>query len=167
MDPRAFEEIARQELAHVPPRFARRIENVAILIEDTPAAEVLREEGLGAGEVLLGLYRGVPAAERGSFYSGVLPDTITLYREPLLEEAAALLAERRAGDFASAVRLAVRETIWHELGHHFGLSEAAVEAREVAGTNRFGEGGGATRSRRDRAGLRARVKRLFSVIMGA
>ena len=137
MDVRAFETIAREEVLRVPPRFAHRVENVVILIEDVPSAAVCREEGLGEGETLLGLYHGVPAIDRGVGYSGVLPDTITLYRLPLLEEAEALAQEGWAQDQRSAVRLAIRETLWHELGHHFGLSEEAVEARESAGTNRF------------------------------
>ena len=140
MDPQAFEAMARQELARVPPRFARRVRNVAILIEDAPSPEVCLAEGLGEGETLLGLYHGVPANERGIGYSGILPDTITLYRLPLLEEADTLLREKRSRDIESAARLALRETLWHELGHHFGLSEGAVEAREVAGTNKFPRG---------------------------
>jgi len=140
MDPRAFEKIALEELGRIPPRFARRVYNLAILIEETPSPGVCREEGLGEGDTLLGLYHGIPANERGTGYSGILPDTITLYRLPLLEEAEALFDEKRASDLESAARLAIRETLWHELGHHFGLSEGAVEAREVAGTNEFPQG---------------------------
>jgi predicted Zn-dependent protease with MMP-like domain len=135
MDARAFETMAREELERIPPRFARRMRNVAILIDDAPSPAVCKEEGLGEGETLLGLYRGVPATERGEGYSGILPDTITLYRLPILEEAEALFEEKRAADMGSAARLAIRETLWHELGHHFGLSEDGVAEREVAGTN--------------------------------
>lgn len=137
MDAKTFERLVAEESRKIPARFARRIENVALLIEDEPSAGVLREEGLGSDETLLGLYRGVPANDRGEFYSGVLPDTITLYRLPLLDEARALLDERRAPTFEEAVRLAIRETLWHEVGHYFGLSEPAVHEREEAGTNRF------------------------------
>ncbi len=137
MDGEAFEAIAREELQHVPPRFARRIRNVAVLIEDEPSPQVCKEEGLDPEETLLGLYRGVPATGRGEGYSGVIPDTITLYRLPLLEEAQALVEEGRAREMHEGVRLAIRETLWHELGHHFGLGEEAVHAREQAQTNHF------------------------------
>lgn len=129
--------MAREEIAHVPARFARRVENLAVLVEDEPSRQTLREEGIPEGETLLGLYRGVPATSRGDFYSGVLPDTITLFRLPLLQEADALLEDRRAEDFEAAVRLAIRETLWHELGHHFGLDDDAIHRREDDGTNDY------------------------------
>ncbi len=132
-----FEAIAAEEWGCIPERFSRKIENVALLIEDEPDAATRAEEGLGADETLLGLYHGIPASARGDFYSGVLPDTITLYYYPLLEEAEALLEERRTPSFEEAVRLAVRETLWHEVGHYFGMDERAVEAREDDGTNEF------------------------------
>ncbi|MDO8408176.1 MAG: metallopeptidase family protein [bacterium] len=137
MERRLFERLAREEIERVPPRFARRVANLAILIEEEPSPETCRQEGLAFGETLLGLYHGVPATERGEGYSGVLPDTVTLYRGPLLEEAEALRAADRALDGESAIRLAIRETLWHELGHHFGLAEDSVRDREDEGTNEF------------------------------
>lgn len=137
MNAEAFERLAAEELDAVPESFARRVENLAVLIEDEPSLEALHEENVPEGETLLGLYRGVPAPARGDFYNGVLPDTITLYRLPLLEEAEELLREGRAPDIGAAVRLAVRETLWHELGHHFGLDEDVVHRREEEGTNEF------------------------------
>lgn len=137
MKAEAFERIAAEEFAQVPAHFKARIQNVALLIEDEPSVETRAAEGLKDDETLLGLYHGIPANARGDFYSGVLPDTITLYRAPLLEEAALLREEGRAQDEEESVRLAVRETLWHELGHYFGLPEEAVHAREEAGTNRY------------------------------
>jgi len=134
-----FERIVGEEFRKIPARFARRIENVALLLEDAPSEAVRREESLAPQETLLGLYRGVPANERGDFYSGVLPDTITLYRVPLLEEAKELLRTGRAQTEPEAVRLAVHETLWHEIGHYFGLAEQEVREREEAGTNRYTE----------------------------
>lgn len=137
MDQEFFEQIAREELARIPLRFAKRIHNVALLIEDEPNEEVRKLQGLGTGETLLGLYRGIPATERGDMYSGVLPDTITLYRLPILEEAEAILEDRRPGEYANAVRLAIRETLWHEIGHYFGMTEEEIHGREDSGTNKF------------------------------
>lgn len=126
MDKARFEEIAAEEFARVPERFARRLTNVALLVED------------GEGSELLGLYQGVPATERGEGYGnlGTLPDTITLFYKPLLAEAA-YLATDRVLPFDEAVRQATRETLWHEIGHQFGMTEDDVEGREGEGTNRF------------------------------
>lgn len=129
-----FEQIAEGEWAKMPDRFKRKIENVALLIEDEVSDEIRELEGLQKGDTLLGLYQGIPLTERGSEY-GVgmtLPDTITLYRLPILEEAEAM---DRA--FRDAVRIVVRETLWHEVGHYFGLPEDKVNEREGEGTNRF------------------------------
>lgn len=139
MSPELFSEIAEQELEAVPERFARHVKNLALLIEDEPNDEVRAAEGLMPEETLLGLYQGIPLTERGAEYGvlGTLPDTITLYRLPLLDEGTMLLQEGKAGDFENAVRLAVRETLWHEIGHFFGLSEEEVHAREDEGSNRY------------------------------
>lgn len=129
-----FEQIAVSEWEKVPDKFKRKIENLALLIEDEPSDEIRKEEGLEDGDTLLGLYHGIPLTERGSEY-GVgmtLPDTITLFREPILEEAREM---DRA--FRDAVRIVVRETIWHEVGHYFGLPEEGVQHREDEGTNQF------------------------------
>ena len=137
MSEREFEQIAVAEWERIPARFARRIENCALLIEAEPSDAVRAEEGLEEGETLLGLYRGIPLSERGSEY-GVgmtLPDTITLYREPILDEAAGM--DR---SFPDAVRIVVRETLWHEVGHYFGLGEEAVRRREDDGTNEYAAG---------------------------
>ncbi|HVW82459.1 MAG TPA: metallopeptidase family protein [Candidatus Paceibacterota bacterium] len=121
-----FEEVAGEEFDRVPERFKRRLDNVVLLVEeDSPGGE------------LLGEYHGVPQTARGEFYSGALPDTITLYFRPLLEEAQFLLEERRAQTYEEAVRLAIRETLWHEIGHYFGLSDPEIHEREDEGTNEF------------------------------
>ena len=129
-----FEQIAEGEWARMPERFKREIVNVALLIEDEVSDEIRTLEGLEAGDTLLGLYQGIPLTERGSEY-GVgmtMPDTITLYRLPILEE-----AEEMDRAFRDAVRIVVRETLWHEVGHYFGLPEHEVNEREDEGTNRF------------------------------
>lgn len=132
---RALAESAWQEL---PERFATRIKNVALLIEDEPDDETRKEEGLGEGETLYGIYRGVPNTERGADYGvgGTLPDTITLYRLPILEEATEL-TDTDTNRFVDMVKRVVQETLWHEVGHYFGLEEEPINAREEEGTNTF------------------------------
>lgn len=135
-----FSEMAGEAWDAVPPEWRGKIENVALLIEDEPSEAVRKEEGLTGRETLLGRYHGIPESERGEGYGvgPTLPDTITLYRLPLLEEAAFLREERSFATPEDAVREAVRETLWHEIGHYFGLHEEEVNIRERGGTNRFG-----------------------------
>lgn len=125
-----FQQLASEEWSQVPERWRSRIENVALLIEAAPSPEVRESESLGEHDTLLGLYRGVPNSERGSEYGiGVtLPDTITLYREPILKAA--------EQDHVS-VREVLRETLWHEIGHYFGFADEELEEREDKGTNAF------------------------------
>ncbi len=135
-----FAAIARAEWDAMPERFRERIKNVALLIEDEPDEDVRKEEKLEGHDTLLGLYRGVPATARGSEYGvgETLPDTITLYRLPILD-----LAEEETDDATSmlpqVVRKIVRETLWHEVGHYFGLDEEPINRREGEGTNKFAE----------------------------
>ncbi|MBU6323689.1 MAG: metallopeptidase family protein [Patescibacteria group bacterium] len=136
MTPEEFERIAADSFGRVPERFRARIKNVALLVEDRPDEETRKEEGLADDETLLGLYRGVPQTARGDFYSGVLPDTITLYRLPLLEEAEEVSRET-GRPFPECVREAVEETVWHEVAHYFGMDEPEVDERERERTNRF------------------------------
>jgi len=134
MSEQEFEQMAVSEWNRIPERFSRKVENVALLIEDDVDDEMRKIERLQEGETLLGLYQGIPLTERGSEY-GVgmtLPDTITLYRLPILEE-----AREMDRSFRDAVRIVVRETLWHEVGHYFGMGEHAVNEREDKGTNSF------------------------------
>ncbi len=107
----------------VPERFRHLLKNVALTVEDEPDYEVRAEFGLDedAGDTLLGLYQGVPHTERGVDYGLALPDKIIIYRLPTLDAA----EEDRI-----PVRQVIEDTIWHEVAHHFGLSEDDVERRE-------------------------------------
>lgn len=123
-----FETLVSEGIAAIPERFLSRLENIAIVIADTPTPEQLAYAGLGEGEAmeLLGLYEGIPLTERGAEYGMVLPDRITVFKLPTLEEA--------NGD-REQVREIVRDTVWHEIAHYFGYDDDAIEAREDAGTN--------------------------------
>ncbi len=138
MDEREFNALAEAQWVAMPEKFSSKIENLALLIEDEPDEETRRLEGLEGEETLLGLYRGIPLTERGSEYGvgGVLPDTITLYRLPILDEALQL-TDDHTNDFRKNVAKVVRETIWHEVGHYMGLDEHPINEREAEGTNRF------------------------------
>ena len=98
---RGFEDLVRNAIDALPERFRAGMENVEIVVEDSGRPG------------LLGYYQGVPLPERGSSYSGYLPDRITIYRRAL--EARATSPE----DLAEQVRI----TVWHEIAHHFGIDE--------------------------------------------
>lgn len=126
-----FEALVVAALKTVPEKFLSRLTNVAILIEDEPSEHTLREQGIHPGEgTLLGLYQGIPLTERGVEYGvgGTLPDTITLYRLPILAS-----SEEDGKEVAEVVR----ETVWHEIAHYFGMDEAEVGKRENEKTNRY------------------------------
>ncbi|OGC86948.1 hypothetical protein A3D70_01960 [Candidatus Adlerbacteria bacterium RIFCSPHIGHO2_02_FULL_54_18] len=119
-----FEKAVEQEFPNaVPKKFRPLIKNCAFLVENEPGTEVREREGLGAGETLLGYYHGIPHTARGDTY-GVgmtLPDSITLYQLPI---------EEAAHQDGISVEQVIRETIWHEVAHHFGFDEHQVRERE-------------------------------------
>jgi predicted Zn-dependent protease with MMP-like domain len=110
--PEEFESLVAKALEDLPEEFAELLENVAVVVEEEPDPEDLEALGMEPDDELFGLYQGVPLADRDSFYSA-LPDRVTIYRGPILRAC----ASRRE------VIREVRDTVVHELGHHFGLDE--------------------------------------------
>ncbi len=88
----------------VPDDIRSLMSNVAVTVEDEPPD----------GQPLFGLYQGVPWGQRGPYYAGALPDKITIYRGPL---------ERSARGDSARLRAQVRRTVFHEIAHHFGISD--------------------------------------------
>jgi predicted Zn-dependent protease with MMP-like domain len=110
-DRRMFERIVAEELARLPVEFRQRISNLAIVVAEWPdddAADASDED-----TDILGLYQGIPYTERKSDYSMVLPDRISIYRQPIL---AICRSEAEA-------REEIRLTVVHEVGHYFGLGD--------------------------------------------
>ena len=138
MNEQEFIAITQSEWDAMPEKYKSHVENVALLVEDEPSEELRALEGLEDAETLLGHYHGIPNTERGSEYGvGVtLPDTITLYRLPILDEAE-VLTDDHTNQFKSNVAKVVRETLWHEIGHYFGFDEEPINRREAEGTNHF------------------------------
>lgn len=129
MTPEEFEQLVAREFERaIPEKFRSHIKNVAFLVEDEPSQEVRQREGLVGEDTLLGYYHGVPYPDRGDWYGmgTTMPDTITLYRLPILTA---------AEEDGLPVAQVVRETIWHEVAHHFGMDEHEVRAREDTGNN--------------------------------
>ena len=109
-----FEGLVGEALDSLPEEFAELLDNVAVVVEESPAVEDLAQVGMAPEEAdeLLGLYQGVALPERDSFYSA-LPDRVVIYRRSIL----LACSSRR-----EVVR-EVRDTVIHELGHYFGMDE--------------------------------------------
>jgi predicted Zn-dependent protease with MMP-like domain len=109
VQPEDFEKLVERALRSIPKPFRRRLENVAIVVEpDSPNGS------------LLGLYEGRPLPTRSTGQGFTLPDKITIYQRP---------HERLARDTKHLEQL-VRDTVWHEIAHYFGLDEAEVRRAE-------------------------------------
>ena len=100
-----FEELVVEALDSLPPEIGRQMRNVAVMVEDD------------SPDGLLGLYEGVPLTARGEWYSGVLPDRITIYRRPICE----------ISETEEDVVEEVRVTVIHEIAHHFGIDDDRLE----------------------------------------
>jgi predicted Zn-dependent protease with MMP-like domain len=125
-----FEELVAEAIDGLPDDILGMLDNVEIVVADTPTAEQLDEAGdLDAGELLLGLYEGIPLTDRTSNYGMVLPDKITLFQHAL---------ESVCAD-EETLRNEVRVTVIHELAHHFGYEEKDLEKFD-AKDDPFGDG---------------------------
>jgi predicted Zn-dependent protease with MMP-like domain len=119
MDREKFEELVKEGIDAIPERFLEKMDNVDIVIEDKPSEEQIKKLKLGKYSRLFGLYEGIPQTKRG-YYSGVLPDKITIFKKPI--EEVAFNDEQ--------IKEIVKNTVWHEIAHHFGMDEERVRKAE-------------------------------------
>jgi predicted Zn-dependent protease with MMP-like domain len=117
---RAFDALVADALAGIPPQFREALANLAISVENEPSPALLREMEIDPPDTLLGLYQGTPLTERGASYGNALPDRILLFQGPL----------ERASEDQDDLIVAIGETLIHEIGHYFGLSEEEIEEIE-------------------------------------
>jgi len=120
MKRRRFEALVTDALAEIPRRFREAIANVAVVVEDEPSPALLEELEIDAPDTLFGLYQGTPLTEREWSYGNALPDQITIFQRPIEE----------ACEDEDQIVDEIAQTIIHEFGHYFGLSEEAIEAIE-------------------------------------
>lgn len=123
MQDKDFQKLINQALESVPKVFLHKLENVSIVIADWPSKSQLASVSeRGQKGILLGLYEGVPQTRRGRYGIGAtLPDKITIFKVPIL---------MISGSF-SQVSENIRETVIHEIAHHFGMSEAAIRKTKL------------------------------------
>jgi predicted Zn-dependent protease with MMP-like domain len=115
-----FERLVAEAVRLIPARFRREMQNLAVVVEDQPEAQLLNEMGIEPPDSLYGLYQGTPLPERQWADGNRLPDQITIYQLPIEEDAE---DEEDARDM-------IAETLIHEVGHYFGLSEEEIEEIE-------------------------------------
>lgn len=114
-----FEELVRGGIRAIPKKFLDKLDNVDIVIEDNPTPEQLKKLKVKNNYFLFGLYEGIPKTKRWG-YSQALPDKITIFKNPI--ESSAQNEEE--------IKQIVKDTVWHEIAHHFGMDEERVRRAE-------------------------------------
>ncbi len=117
-----FNALVRQALKELPDPVQAMLDNVAVIVQDEPTDEQLRDTAGDDDGELFGLYQGIPLAQRDSNYSLVTPDRITVFQGPL----------ERAFATREEIREQVRVTVLHELAHHLGFDEDQLEGMGLA-----------------------------------
>jgi predicted Zn-dependent protease with MMP-like domain len=120
---REIEALALAATDRLPELFRQHLASVILHVADFPDEAVLEDMGLDSPWDLLGLYQGHPVGSEGEHMTGRMPPTIFLYRRPLLDEWA---------NGEDSLEALVTHVLVHEVGHHFGLSDADMEAIEDA-----------------------------------
>ncbi|MEK7160748.1 MAG: metallopeptidase family protein, partial [Patescibacteria group bacterium] len=106
-----------EAIDEIPSDFLAQMKNVAVVVEDEPSQEQLEKLRLRKDTALLGLYEGVPQTRRNAAYGMVLPDKITIFKNPI-ELVASTPAE---------IKKIVQDTVRHEIAHHFGSDEIGAK----------------------------------------
>jgi predicted Zn-dependent protease with MMP-like domain len=115
-----FEQLVAEAVTLIPSRFRREMKNLSIVVEDEPDAALLADMEIEPPDSLYGLYHGTPLTERTWDFGNNLPDRITIYQRPIEEDC----------DDEDEMRAIIGETLIHEVGHYFGLSEEEIEEIE-------------------------------------
>ena len=116
----AFERLVAEAITLIPRRFRAEMRNIAIVVEDEPSGETLEAMEIEPPDSLYGLYQGTPLPERTWGYGNTLPDRVTIFQKPIEEDC----------ENEDDVRDVIGETLIHEVGHYFGLSEEEIEEIE-------------------------------------
>ena len=115
-----FERLVAEALASIPRRFRDAMQNLVIVVEDEPPPDLLADMEIVPPDTLLGLYHGTPLTERSWGHGNALPDRVLIFQGP---------HERESEDEDDLV-VCIGETLIHEIGHYFGLSEEEIEEIE-------------------------------------
>ncbi len=120
MDRERFEWLVARAVESLPEEFRTKLENVDVVIEAWPTQDQMAKAGLRRGQILLGLYQGVPQTKRGRHYGLVAPDKITIFQRPI---------EARCR-FEAEIIAEIQRVVRHEIAHHFGIGDARLRQLE-------------------------------------
>ena len=115
-----FERLVAEAVMLIPKRFRDQMKNLALVVEDEPSLQLLQEMEIDPPDSLYGLYQGTPLPERSWAFGNALPDRITIFQRPIEEDC----------EDEDEVRAVIGETLIHEVGHYFGMSEEEIEEIE-------------------------------------
>jgi predicted Zn-dependent protease with MMP-like domain len=118
-DRKRFDEILEQVLGEMPEAVHKILDEVPLIVEDSPSQHIAKEEGFTPNDVVCGIHDGVPLTEPEHRHELEHPDAIRIYREGIIN-----MATTEEGKISrSELRRQIKITILHEVGHHYGLSE--------------------------------------------
>jgi predicted Zn-dependent protease with MMP-like domain len=120
MEQQKFDSLVLQALEALPEEFRDKLENVDVVVEDWPSVAQLKRLNLRSRSQLLGLYEGVPRTTRGQGYNLVLPDKITIFKEPIE------MICRTEKD----IEVEIGKVVKHEIAHHFGIGDDTLRRIE-------------------------------------
>ncbi len=120
-----FSKIIANAIDELPEEYIKGLDNVAITYEDDPNQEQRKELNLRCHQSLFGLYQGIPKTKRSSSYNLVLPDKITIFKNPIIATSSSL----------DGVKKQVKHTLWHEIAHFYGLGHDEIHKIEARWKN--------------------------------
>lgn len=115
-----FENLIGEAMDAIPETYAKNMKNVGITWDAEPTKNQRKKLLLRGDQQLFGLYEGIPLTQRGSNYTFVLPDKITIFKHPMVDMISDL----------GLLKKQIAKTLWHEVAHHFGLNHQQIEALE-------------------------------------
>jgi len=118
-----FDQLISRAMDELPQQYIKGLDNVAIVYADWPDEYQAHKAGLREGNILLGLYEGIPLTSRGAGYTFVLPDKITLFKKSIL-----MVVTDEESLFAQ-----IKRTLWHEIAHYYGLDHDRIHELERRG----------------------------------
>jgi predicted Zn-dependent protease with MMP-like domain len=112
-----FNSLVAEAIDSLPPEFVEKLDNVEVVISDWPTTDELQSVGITPPQTLFGLYQGVPQTKRRGAFQ--FPDKITIFSGPILTSSTDL----------PSLRVTIQRVVKHEIAHHFGMDERAIESR--------------------------------------
>ena len=128
MNREKFEEAVKEGIRAIPKKFLEKINNVDVCVEEEPTPYQLGKLKEKRGFLIFGLYEGIPQTKRWH-YGQILPDKITIFKKPIEKVARSRQGRGSPEATKEEIKEIVKNTVWHEIAHHFGMDEEKV--REV------------------------------------